>query len=227
MRACGAVWVGGWCSLWRARRAPHCPDPRSPNSTTRTAAAYLVAARCSHIGRSPIEAAPGQLGVPTVRPTDPDFAAGHEVAFADGFPLLLARRENLADLNSRLESPLPMNRFRPNIVLSGGGAAPWADDAWRQLGFGSSETGVAGVQVQLCKPCSRCKVTTIDQATAEEGKEPLVTLRKFRCVECMPASGSGWHRAGDVGWSHAHQPLTPRRLPLPPFHPPAGPRPAC
>ncbi len=91
--------------------------------------------------------------------------------FADGYPILLASEEGLADLNSRLESPVPMNRFRPNIVVRGG--EPFAEDTWNRINVGD-------VELAVVKPCARCVVTTIDKETLEKRKEPLKTLGKYR-----------------------------------------------
>jgi hypothetical protein len=94
------------------------------------------------------------------------------------FMWLCRMQENLADLNSQLSSngssSLPMNRFRPNVVLAGIEGAAWTDDMWGSVAVG-------GAQLSYVKPCSRCKVTTIDQETGEEGREPLKTLGQFRC----------------------------------------------
>ncbi|MFL5401832.1 MAG: MOSC domain-containing protein [Gemmatimonadales bacterium] len=107
-----------------------------------------------------------------VRPADPAFApAGTRVSFADGFPFLLISEESLADLNRRLAAPLPMNRFRPNLVVAGGEA--YAEDEWREITIGE-------IAMQVVKPCGRCVVTTTDQMTAERGKEPLRTLATYR-----------------------------------------------
>ena len=109
-----------------------------------------------------------------MRPADPAFAPpGARVSFADGFPFLLISEESLGDLNSRLAVPLPMNRFRPNLVVAGG--EPFAEDGW-----GSIEIG--GVRLRIVKPCGRCLVTTTDQTTGERGKEPLRTLATYRKV---------------------------------------------
>ena len=107
-----------------------------------------------------------------VRPADPTRAPeGSSVSFADGFPFLLISEESLADLNRRLAQPLPMNRFRPNLVVAGG--APYAEDGW-------TDFEIAGVRLRVVKPCGRCVVTTTDQATGERGKEPLRTLATYR-----------------------------------------------
>ena len=109
-----------------------------------------------------------------VRPADPAFAPpGVRVSFADGFPFLLISEESLADLNRRLTEPLPMNRFRPNLVVSGG--EPYSEDEWRRIQIGD-------VRMQVVKPCARCVVTTTDQSTGERGKEPLRTLATYRKV---------------------------------------------
>jgi uncharacterized protein YcbX len=91
--------------------------------------------------------------------------------FADGYPILLTSEEGLQDLNSRLELPVPMNRFRPNIVVKGG--EPFVEDTWNRIRIGN-------VELAVVKPCARCEVTTIDKETLEQSKEPLKTLGKFR-----------------------------------------------
>ena len=91
--------------------------------------------------------------------------------FADGYPILLASEEGLADLNSRLESPVPMNRFRPNIVVKGSG--PFEEDSWNRIEAGD-------VTLAVVKPCARCVVTTIDKETLAQSKEPLKTLSQYR-----------------------------------------------
>jgi uncharacterized protein len=101
------------------------------------------------------------------------FDRGDEiVSFADGYPLMLLSEASLADLNSRLESPVPMNRFRPNIVVSGSTA--FAEDSWTRIRIGE-------VTFRSTKPCDRCVVTTVDQSLGEKtGKEPLRTLASYR-----------------------------------------------
>lgn len=108
----------------------------------------------------------------SAREVDLDYAPpGHRVGFADGFPFLLISEESLADLNRRLEVPLPMNRFRPNLVIAGGG--PFEEDRVGRFAVGA-------IRFAVVKPCDRCVVTTTDQATAERGVEPLRTLATFR-----------------------------------------------
>ncbi|MFF0433683.1 MOSC domain-containing protein [Streptomyces sp. NPDC004327] len=113
------------------------------------------------------------------RPVDPEFALpGETVSFADGYPLLAATTSSLDALNSLIaqgdhadEGPLPMNRFRPNVVIDG--TAPWAEDGWRRLSIGD-------VSFRVARSCGRCVVTTTDQLTGERGKEPLRTLAQHR-----------------------------------------------
>lgn len=108
----------------------------------------------------------------SLRPVDPDYGrAGDQVGFADGFPLLLISQASLDDLNRRLEAPLPMVRFRPNLVVTG--TAPYAEDRWRRIRIGALE-------FRVVKPCSRCPIPTIDPQTAERGAEPLRTLMGYR-----------------------------------------------
>lgn len=107
-----------------------------------------------------------------LRPADPAYApAGARVSFADGFPFLLISQESLADLNRRLRQALPMNRFRPNLVVSGGEA--FDEDGWDRIEIG-------GIGLRVVKPCGRCVVTTTDQSTGERGQEPLRTLATYR-----------------------------------------------
>ncbi len=107
-----------------------------------------------------------------VRPVDPAYdTGGDEVSFADGYPLLLTSDASLADLNTRLDAPVPMSRFRPNLVVSGFDA--FAEDRWSRVRIGE-------MFFHVVKPCARCVVTTIDQQTAVGGKEPLRTLNRFR-----------------------------------------------
>ena len=114
------------------------------------------------------------MPVETVRPADPAFApSGVRVSFADGFPLLLISEESLADLNARLPTPLPMNRFRPNLVIRG--EDPYVEDSLTAFRLG-------GIEFRVVKPCDRCVVTTTDQETTERGVEPLRTLATYRKV---------------------------------------------
>ena len=112
------------------------------------------------------------MGDDVFRPANPAFSPPQaRVSFADAFPFLLISVESLADLNRRLAHPLPMNRFRPNLVVAGG--KPYGEDEWRRLTIG-------GMGFRVVKPCGRCVVTTTDQATTERGQEPLRTLATYR-----------------------------------------------
>jgi uncharacterized protein YcbX len=95
-----------------------------------------------------------------------------EVSFADSYPFLIISEASLADLNRRLPQPIPMNRFRPNIVV-GGVVDSYAEDRWRSIEIGS-------LRFRHGAPCVRCVVTTTDQITLERGKEPLKTLATYR-----------------------------------------------
>lgn len=93
------------------------------------------------------------------------------VAFADGYPFLMISEASLNDLNNRLADRLPMNRFRPNIVIKG--CEPfWEDNI---ANFSIDEINFTSI-----KPCVRCPITATNQETAERGKEPLKTLATFR-----------------------------------------------
>ncbi|MFD8303708.1 MOSC domain-containing protein [Streptomyces sp. NPDC059690] len=113
------------------------------------------------------------------RPVEPEFALpGETVTFADGYPLLLTTVASLDALNSLIaqgahaaEGPLPMNRFRPNVVVSG--TTAWAEDDWARVAVGE-------VTFRVAKVCGRCVVTTTDQSTAQVGREPLRTLGRHR-----------------------------------------------
>ena len=108
------------------------------------------------------------------RTVDQEFAEpGDHVGYADGFPFLLASASSLDDFNKRANTDLPMNRFRPNLVVTG--FEPYAEDEWRHVRIG-------GMGFRVVKPCARCNITTVDQTTGETGKEPLRTLANYRRV---------------------------------------------
>lgn len=120
---------------------------------------------------------------------------GTAVSFADAFPFLLVSEASLDELNRRLETPVPMNRFRPNIVVAG--CAPHAEDGWRRVSIGE-------VVFRVAKPCARCVITTTDQRTGERGPEPLRTLASYRTVggkvlfgQNLVHEGRGVVRVGD------------------------------
>ncbi|MEV5874588.1 MOSC N-terminal beta barrel domain-containing protein [Streptomyces sp. NPDC052101] len=115
------------------------------------------------------------------RPIDPEYALpGETVSFADGYPLLVTTTASLGALNSLIaegthahEGPLPMNRFRPNVVVAGTEA--WAEDHWSRISVGE-------VVFRVARESGRCVVTTVDQDTAVRGREPLRTLARHRRV---------------------------------------------
>jgi uncharacterized protein YcbX len=107
-----------------------------------------------------------------MRGVEPGYAPSSQLLnFADGFPLLIVSQESLDRLNERLPAPVPMDRFRPNLVISG--AQPHAEDGWRSLRIGAAT-------ISLLKPCSRCAVPSIDQHTA--ARDPLINraLAQYR-----------------------------------------------
>ncbi len=131
------------------------------------------------------------------RSVNPNRArSGDIVSFADGYPLLLISEASLADLNRRLEAPVEMRRFRPNLVISG--CEPYAEDGFAELSIG-------GLAFRGVKRCERCVVTTIDPTTGAQGKEPLRTLSHYRLEDSKVWFGmnlihdsSGTLRVGDT-----------------------------
>jgi uncharacterized protein len=107
------------------------------------------------------------------RMANPQFAGPTPmpVTFSDGFPILVCNRGSLEDLNTRMPEPIPMERFRPNIVLEG--LPPFAEDR-----IGSFQIGA--VTLSLVKPCTRCIITSTDQRTGDRSTNPLPVLRTFR-----------------------------------------------
>lgn len=121
---------------------------------------------------------------------------GELVSFADGYPFLLISEASLAELNRRLAEPVPMARFRPNIVVSG--TAPFAEDTYAEVRLGN--LAFRGV-----KRCERCVVTTIDIESGQRSKEPLRTLAQFRLEDSRVWFGmnlihenTGMLRVGDA-----------------------------
>lgn len=106
------------------------------------------------------------------RPVDRTYASDNDhTSFSDGFPLLLISEESLNELNSRLQIPIMMEQFRPNLVVRG--CKAYAEDTWRKIRIGKSALSVV-------KPCARCVVTTINPQTGETSTEPLKTLAMYR-----------------------------------------------
>jgi uncharacterized protein len=116
------------------------------------------------------------LDDPRRRPVDQQYGSpGDTVSFADGYPLLLTSAASLDELGKWLaddgDEPVPMNRFRPSVVVAG--TEPWDEDHWRRIGIGD-------VTFRVVKPCGRCVVTTTDQMTGERGSQPLKMLGRKR-----------------------------------------------
>ncbi|MFI2204961.1 MOSC domain-containing protein [Streptomyces sp. NPDC020192] len=181
---------GGGVRLSAPGRAPLTvsvpePDGTVPISVFGTKVEAVPAAAAAHAWCSAYLNADVRLvhmDDPAVRrPVDPVYALpGETVSFADGYPLLLATAASLDALNSLIqegthahEGPLPMNRFRPNLVVAG--TEPWAEDHWSCIEVGE-------VVLRVAKASGRCVVTTTDQDTGIRGREPLLTLARHRKV---------------------------------------------
>lgn len=127
--------------------------------------------------------------------------------FPDGYPLLICTVESLAALNEQLPQPLPMNRFRPNIVLSG--LAAWAEDRIHSLCIGGE------VWLRPVKACTRCVMTGIDQATGQPGLSPLATLKRLRYDPVLRGVTFGQNAKADRGFGqhiHVGEPVEVRFL---------------
>lgn len=130
-----------------------------------------------------------------VRPCDPDLSPpGSRTAFADGFPMLLTSATSLARLNDELQAagaqPMPMARFRPNIVVEG--LPAWTEDD-------HPVAKVASLRLDLVSPCERCIVTTTDQVSGErQGQEPVRTLRRVH-ADRMGQPLFGWNVVPRMG----------------------------
>jgi uncharacterized protein len=112
------------------------------------------------------------------------------MGFADGFPLLVCNEASLADLNTRLPQPIPMERFRPNLVLSG--LPAWAEDRIDSLTIG-------GVTLRLVKPCTRCTIPSIDQHSGMPATDPAPALRAFRFDKTLHGVTFGENAVVEVG----------------------------
>ncbi|CAI9782247.1 unnamed protein product [Fraxinus pennsylvanica] len=111
-----------------------------------------------------------------IRAVDPDYASGYKVMFSDGYPFLLLSQGSMDALNALLKEPIPVNRFRPNILVDG--CEPFSEDLW-------TEIKISNLVFHGVKLCDRCKVPTINQETTVAGPEPTETLRKFRSDELL------------------------------------------
>ncbi len=113
---------------------------------------------------------------------------GGDLAFADGNAFLIISQSSLDDLNARMPEPLPMNRFRPNIVITG--SLSYDEDRMVRIRIG-------GIEFMGAKLCVRCPITTINQFNAERGKEPLTTLSKYRRTEKGVVFGKYFNHSGN------------------------------
>jgi uncharacterized protein len=131
------------------------------------------------------------------RQVNPERARlGDIVSFADGYPFLLISEASLTDLNSRLDAPITMQRFRPNIVISD--SEPFAEDSYQHVRIGQ-------ISFRGAKRCERCVITTVDPETGESGREPLRTLAGYRKADRkiwfgmnLIPNGQGLLRVGDA-----------------------------
>ncbi|CAK4726331.1 unnamed protein product [Aphanomyces euteiches] len=123
------------------------------------------------------------------RECDPNVAPGHETAFANELPILLSAAASLESIQTELKRPITIERFRPNIVVSG--CPAWADDTWRDFEIG-------GLRFRNVKPCPRCIKPSIDPATGIKDDETLSNIQ-----EVLKAQRNG-QRLGFLGKS-AHQ----------------------
>jgi uncharacterized protein YcbX len=130
------------------------------------------------------------------RQVDKSYALKDEItSFADGYPILMIGQSSLDDLNSRMKEALPINRFRPNIVFTGG--RPFEEDTMEHF-------IVKGIHCYAVKPCARCVITTTNQETGMTEKEPLKTLASYRRVknevyfgQNVLTEGNGFLSVGD------------------------------
>ncbi|HEX4352156.1 MAG TPA: MOSC N-terminal beta barrel domain-containing protein [Polyangiales bacterium] len=107
------------------------------------------------------------------RRVDPKYVPDEVyVGFSDGFPELLLSEASIDDLSKRAQQTFEVERFRPNILVTGN-AAPYEEDQWTSIRIGE-------IPFDLVKPCARCVIVTTDQATAERNAEPLATLATYR-----------------------------------------------
>lgn len=170
----------GSCSV--PRRASLDPRPALVRTVSIWKSEGLLAEDCGDAPAAWLSAALAtkcrlvRIGEKFLRPvTKPAARPGDRVTFADAAPLLIISEATLADLNDRIvaqgEDAVPMNRFRPNLVVAG--CPAFAEDTWARFRIGSVVFRAGG-------PCVRCAVPTIDQETAERGPEPIRTLATYR-----------------------------------------------
>ncbi|MGW3343269.1 MOSC domain-containing protein [Nonomuraea rubra] len=185
----GGVLDGGVLTLTGPHAEPLTVAPTGPRSVVHlprtsvevTDCGDAAAAWLSGLAGRPVRL--GWLDDPARRPVDPAYGRPEDrVSLADAFPLLLTTTASLARLNDWIAGtalelgeeprPIPMRRFRPNVVIDGV-AEPFAEDEWKRLRIGE-------VEFRVSKGCDRCVLTTVDTTTYRKGKEPLRTLARHR-----------------------------------------------
>jgi len=155
------------------------------------------------------------------RAADPRFAPEARACFSDGFPILLANQTSLDALNALLKAknvaPVPMNRFRPNVVvgeaIGGGRVDAWAEDAWGRVALTGADAprGAPGVGLDLVKPCSRCVMVTVSQESPPSKprgptQEPLATLSEERSGSKCGFDDEDWKETPFFAWNAVSDP---------------------
>eukprot|EP00981_Chlorochromonas_danica_P003671 scaffold681_cov173-Ochromonas_danica.AAC.34 len=125
-----------------------------------------------------------------IRPTEPDYAPNGQAAFSDGYPYLVASEAGLDSLNSRLEIPIPMDRFRPNIVF--GNTKAFAEDGWKKISIESGDGN--RLVLSIVKPCARCPIPNIDQQTTISDPAPTIAMKTFRTGAELGYDNPKWKR---------------------------------
>jgi uncharacterized protein YcbX len=121
----------------------------------------------------------------SVRKTDTTYSPNGQTAFADGFPFLLASKESLGALNEKLDVPVEMRNFRPNIVVEG--CSPYEEDVWHEISINS-------LRMKLVKPCARCKIPTVnpDTGTMDPNNQPSRSMKTFRSGAAIGLENKKW-----------------------------------
>ena len=155
------------------------------------------------------------------RAADPRYAEEARACFSDGFPILLANQTSLDALNALLKAknvaPVPMNRFRPNVVvgeaIGGGRVDAWAEDAWGRVTLTGKDAprGAPGVGLDLVKPCSRCVMVTVSQESPPSKprgptQEPLATLSEERSGSKCGFDDEDWKETPFFAWNAVSDP---------------------
>lgn len=128
-----------------------------------------------------------------------------ETGFADGFPFLMVSKEGFDQINSKLQRPVSIENFRPNIVITG--CTPFEEDLWKEVEFTThSGEGKKVIKMECVNPCSRCKVPNNDPETGvfDAQNEPTATLKTFRSGELIGLKKERWLKQLFVGQHMAH-----------------------